>query len=110
MFCPQCGYEYVEGVTECPDCRVALRPEPPREIRRKPKEFLEVLYTYNAADIALMKSILDSEKVEYFFTGENFMQLSPLIQPATLLVRKEHIAKARERLKTLNVAFLGLHS
>jgi hypothetical protein len=110
MYCPQCGSEYVEGVTECPECRVRLRPEPPREIRRKPKEFVEVVYTYNAGDVALIKSILDSEKVEYLFTGENFLQLFPCIQPATLLVRKEHLERARERLEPLKVTFLGVHS
>lgn len=28
-FCPQCGYEYEEGVTLCPDCDKTLVAEPP---------------------------------------------------------------------------------
>lgn len=35
MFCPVCRYEYLEGVTECNDCRVTLvevlPPEEPKE-------------------------------------------------------------------------------
>lgn len=29
-FCPQCSYEYVEGVKECPDCHVPLVDELPK--------------------------------------------------------------------------------
>ena len=108
MYCPHCGYEYVEGVTECADCRVKLQPDPPRTARRTPKEFVEILSTYNQADIAFIKSLLDNERVEYFFAGENFSQIGQLIQPATLVVRKEHAHRAREVLKNLKVTFLGV--
>ena len=29
MYCPDCGAEYVPGVTECADCGTALQAEPP---------------------------------------------------------------------------------
>jgi len=108
MFCPECGYEYVEGITECTDCKVPLVEKRPRQIRRNPKEFREVLSTYNQGDIALIKSILDNEKVEYFWLGENFSQIGQLIQPANLVVRKEHAERVRDILKEMNVTFLGV--
>ncbi len=30
-FCPQCGYEYIEGKTTCPDCGRALTAQPPEQ-------------------------------------------------------------------------------
>ena len=108
MYCPVCGYEYVEGIKECADCRVPLVEERPRRVRRSPREFQEVLSTYNQADIALIKSILDDEKVEYVWVGENFSQIGQLIQPATLVVRKEHVKRTRDVLNHLDVTFFGV--
>ncbi|MGB2957858.1 MAG: hypothetical protein WBG01_17685 [Bacteroidota bacterium] len=108
MYCPECGYEYVEGIKECADCRVPLVEERPRQIRRHPKEFQEVLSTYNQADIALIKSILDDERVEYVWLGETFSQIGQLIQPATLVVLKEHVERTKETLSHLKVTFFGV--
>ncbi len=106
MWCPACRAEYVRGILECPDCRVALvenQPPPP-----VPVEFEEILRTFNQGDIALIKSILDDAEVEYFFHGEIFNLVDPLIQPARLRVRKEQADEARQLLKGLNVSFLGV--
>src|SRR5512135_1905841 len=106
MWCPSCGAEYVPGVRECPDCRLTLvetPPPPPAAV-----EFEEILRTFNQGDIALIKSILDDAGIQYFFHGEIFNLVDPLIQPARLRVRKDEAGEARELLKGLNVSFLGV--
>lgn len=99
MFCPECGAEYGESYTECADCRVALLPEPPSELDRA--GFEHVLSTFNHGYIALMKSILDSEELTYFFKGEHSLRTPPGIEPARLMVRTDQAQKARDILKDL---------
>ncbi len=106
MWCPSCGAEYVPGIRECPDCHeilIATPPPPPVAV-----EYEEILRTFNQGDIALIKSILDDAGMEYYFQGEIFNLVDPLIQPARLRVRKEQAGEARELLKGLNVNFLGV--
>jgi hypothetical protein len=108
MFCPSCRTEYVEGVTECADCRVALvarLPDPP-----PPVFCVEVLRTYNQGDIALIRSVLDDARLEYFFRDEIFNLELPLTQPARLCVREDQADEARELLRGLDVIFLGVSS
>src|ERR1700674_4208050 len=66
MFCPKCRCEYREGFSKCADCHVELIPELAPLPEPKPSDFVqyqELLSTYNLADIALIESILDSEKI-----------------------------------------------
>jgi hypothetical protein len=106
MWCPFCGAEYVPGIRECPDCRTGLVDAPPPP--PVPVEFEEILETFNQGDIALIKSILDDAAIEYFFQGEIFNLVDPLIQPARLRVRKDQAGEVRQLLKDLNVSFLGV--
>jgi hypothetical protein len=106
MWCPSCGAEYVPGVQECPDCRVTLVETPPPPPAAA--EFEEILRTFNQGDIALIKSILDDAGFQYFFQGEIFNLVDPLIQPARLRVRKDQAGEARELLKGMNVSFLAV--
>jgi len=106
MFCPKCKSEYRQGFTSCTDCDVNLVPELPSE-EAEFVEYEQVLATHNAADISFIKSILDGEKIDYFFKGELFNQLEPPVQPAILMVRKDQIETADDLLKDLNVTFFS---
>jgi predicted amidophosphoribosyltransferase len=68
MFCPKCRTEYREGFYVCSDCNFNLvdeLPDLPAEERPEFIEYVEVMGTYNPADVALIKSILDSENMTY---------------------------------------------
>lgn len=75
MFCPECKAEYVDGITECADCHVPLvwslpeveQPNMPGE----PIEWAPLMSSINQADLAFIKSILDSENILYWVQGEN---------------------------------------
>lgn len=58
----------------------------------------EILTTRNLVDIALIKSILDSTNITYFFQGENFANLGYGV-PIRLMVKKDEVEKAKEILK-----------
>ena len=108
MFCPECRTEYREGFTVCADCKVnlveVLLPEPEPVFI----DYKEVLRTYNPADIAFLKSLLESEGIQYFFKGENFMYVRPLADPARLMVRADQVDEAVELLKTVKLSFTGI--
>jgi hypothetical protein len=61
-------------------------------------DYKEVLATYNPADIAFLKSVLESEGIQYFFKGEHFMYVRPLTDPVGLMGRTDKVAKAADLL------------
>lgn len=73
----------------------------------KPDEptFVKILSTFNPFDIAIIKSLLDPEGIEYFFLGEHFNYVRPLADPAVLMVRRDQEDTVREILRDLTVTF-----
>jgi hypothetical protein len=69
--------------------------------------FVGVLSTYNIADIALIKSVLDEEKIDYFFQGENMLILRPHLEPAILKVREDQVELVIELLKDFDFTYLA---
>jgi hypothetical protein len=102
MFCPQCRTEYREGFTVCADCQVdlvaALTPEP------EFVEYDEILETYNPADIAVIKSLLESEGITYYFKGDH-LTLRPIGDAARLMVSRQDAETARELLSDLDLSY-----
>jgi len=109
MFCPKCRAEYREGLTVCLDCDSDLVDELPPEEEPQFTEYVEILGTYNAADIALIKSILDAENITYYFNAEHFRNVEPLAETVRLMVKKDEAEKAKEILQDLDLAILGIH-
>jgi len=108
MFCPNCRSEYRAGVTRCADCDVDLVDELPPEPEPEWVEFEEVLSTYNLADIALIKSLLEEAGMKYYFENENFVHLSSLALPARLMVPKNQTAKTLELLKDVELNYMAI--
>jgi hypothetical protein len=65
----------------------------------------EILRTYNPIDIAMVKSLLDHERIDYFFRDEFFGYAHPWAQPARLMVRREQAFEAREILRKLTLSY-----
>jgi len=108
MFCPECKAEYREGFQMCADCNLSLVETLPDEQPPTFVEYEEVLTTYNAADVALIKSILDPESISYFFQGENFAIIRPLVEPARLMVRKDQKEEVTTLLGDLSIAYFAM--
>jgi hypothetical protein len=109
MFCPNCNAEYLAGVVVCAECNVPLVDAlPVIDHERGVAKFVEAVSTYNAGDIALIKTILDDGEIEYLVEGE--YGNSMLLQQIKILVREDKVEAAREILKDFNLTFLGLRT
>ena len=104
MYCPQCHAEYRPDIIECGDCRVPLVEFlPETSPLSEPDNYLEVMATYNAADLAVIKSLLEAEKIAYYLHGENFHAMTPWVQPVKIFVREDHMETAKELLFSLDL-------
>jgi len=110
MFCPQCGEEYSWDVMVCPICDVETvdrlpGPEPTPDV-----ELVPVLATGDAGLIAVARSLLEAEEIDYFVSGDGLQDLFGLgrmtgfnfaMGPAEFLVRSGDADRARELLNSL---------
>ena len=110
MFCPQCNGEFREGITRCPTCEVDLVDELTEE---EPEyvDWITVLETGDPATLALAKSLLESEDIQYFARGEGVQDLfalgrlgtgfNPVTGPVQLQVDKHDMDTATALLADL---------
>lgn len=105
MYCPNCRAEYVDGITECTECRIPLVEELPEETELKYlPAYVKVLVTFNSADLVVIKSLLESAGLDYYIEGENFHYLGiPPAQAVKLVVREDQVETAKELLSGLDL-------
>ena len=110
MFCPQCREEFSWDVMVCPTCDVDTvdrlpGPEPTPDV-----ELVRVLTTSDAGLIAVAKSLLEGEEIDYFVRGDGLQDLFGLgriagfsfgMGPAEVWVREDDADRARELLQGL---------
>jgi len=110
MFCPQCGVEYPWHVMVCPACDaetvdrlLAADPTPDAELA-------PIFATGDPALIAVVKSLLDAEDIDYFVKGEGLQDLfafgrmtgfNYVTGPAEFWVRAEDAEHSRTLLRGL---------
>ena len=64
-----------------------------------------LIETSNPADIALIKSLLDSEGILYFVQGEAFSAVRPLVEPVRFMVAEDRLEEAKELIGGLRLAY-----
>ena len=107
--CPKCKTELSLDENErnlkrfkCPSCMslIDYSNEMPKII--EPEEYIKILTTINQGDIALIKSLFDSENIDYYISGDHFLAMDHLIQGAKLFVIESDYDKAAVLLEDTN--------
>ena len=105
MICPKCKAEYREGYTKCADCEVELVDTITLENEESSKSeeitFETVMTSFNQGEIALAKSLLESNNIQCFVQGESFNSLFRTSIPVSIKVPEEYSNQAKEVLKEL---------
>ncbi|MEW5924680.1 MAG: DUF2007 domain-containing protein [Candidatus Zixiibacteriota bacterium] len=75
MYCPNCKYEYKDGVDECPECGEKLIDSIPPEDIPDYYDMVTVYSTSDQAKILIAKSLLEDADIRFYASGDGIMDL-----------------------------------
>jgi len=111
--CPECNVEYIDTTIRCSDCDVELTLGPAIQ-EEHPDPKIETVYaTGGPALVAMVKSLFEDAKIEYFTKGDEIQDLfgagrlgglNILCGPVEFVVAAEDAPTARELLAHLDDA------
>lgn len=117
MHCPRCGGEFRDGIERCSDCGVELVPDGSTQesdvrLAEPPADPVIVYSGRDAADLAVVRSLLEAEAIPHFVRGKGVQDLlgigrpgagfSPFVGPGEIEVPAAAAARARELLAGLD--------
>ena len=115
IICPNCNTELdlssderLSGKFHCPECEAFVDKnfDPPKIILKS--NYVELLSTLNQGDIAMLKSLLDDGEIDYYVSGENFLSIRPLLEPAKIYVNETQTEQVKELLKGFDLHIWGV--
>ena len=68
----------------------------------------ELVATFNQGDIALIKSLLEGEDIDFLAHGEHFNLIRPWIQPVRFMVAEDVLERAKALIDSLNLTYSPL--
>ena len=102
MFCPNCFYEYQEGINKCPDCGSELVSELPEEESLPDAEIAELCEVKDEIESDVIRGMLNDRGI-YNFLRSNLLPNSRVslffFKPkgiGTIIINKEDLEKAKE--------------
>ena len=104
--CPKCKEELSLEENErrlkrfrCPSCLAFIEysGKEPRII--VPEDYVNLITKTNPGDIALIRSVFDSEEIDYYISGDTFLTWVPIIKWSKVFVIKSDCDRAQELLE-----------
>ncbi len=99
MHCPNCEYEYEDGIQKCPDCNVSLVSQMGSENDPGAIKYKEVTSNLRQDEIAIIKSILEARGIVYAIQGETFGSIRQVPSAIRLVVKENQYADILELLE-----------
>jgi hypothetical protein len=113
MRCPNCGTGVEQGVTQCPQCEIAVAWEGDTATFHLPQDDVPVFTATDPAMLPVIESLLDASGIPYVVSddvSQDFMSwgrliagYSPVTGPPVVRVPAEHAEAARELIASARV-------
>ena len=98
-FCPDCESEYRAGITDCPDCQIALvdKLTPENAVHDKSEhEFVQLRSCKNSVEAGMIYELLDRNGIRAFVKAGEVGIFGTLFHGGSVMVEKRDLARAVE--------------